>query len=249
MEKTVLALVLLCITAAQGQSEHSEQASVNNITQLAHTKGGGSAANGIQLQDRRATGTTGEATGSQSTCQSDISEKLGAVTVKLEAVEARLSASESRAAEQSATLSELRRQIAEWAGRPQVAFSAALGQNGPTGPFNAETTLIYRLVFTNIGNAYNPSTGIFTAPVRGVYYFSFTARGSGSSHVGVRLFKNGQPMVTAYGAKSPEDEFTGANRVILQLEVGQQVYLRLFAHVSDNVNNYNTFSGFLLFSE
>ncbi|XP_047460077.1 uncharacterized protein LOC125019359 [Mugil cephalus] len=40
----------------------------------------------------------------------------------------------------------------------QVAFSASLlaSGSGTTGPFNALTTLVFRHVVTNIGNAYNP---------------------------------------------------------------------------------------------
>lgn len=43
----------------------------------------------------------------------------------------------------------------------QVAFSAALSASGElrVGPSNDYTTLVYKHVMSNIGNAYNPLTG------------------------------------------------------------------------------------------
>lgn len=41
----------------------------------------------------------------------------------------------------------------------QVIFSAAAGGTGVIGPINADITLIYRTVITNIGSAYSPITG------------------------------------------------------------------------------------------
>ena len=49
--------------------------------------------------------------------------------------------------------------------RTKVMFSAAVGQGDkPIGPFNTDTTLIYRRVITNIGGAYSPSTGNSQSP-------------------------------------------------------------------------------------
>ena len=43
--------------------------------------------------------------------------------------------------------------------KPKVAFYTALTNNGRIGPYNTAITLRYSKVFTNVGNAYNPSTG------------------------------------------------------------------------------------------
>ncbi|CDQ85944.1 unnamed protein product [Oncorhynchus mykiss] len=116
-------------------------------------------------------------------------------------------------------------------------------------PFNTEITLIYKNVYTNIGSAYNPSTGIFTAPVRGVYYFSFSGHNSSSRPMGLRLMNNGEQMITVYNHVSGNRYETATNGISLQLNVGEHVYMQLCANtwIFDNSNNHRTFIGHLLF--
>uniref|UniRef100_A0A8C6UL81 C1q domain-containing protein n=1 Tax=Neogobius melanostomus TaxID=47308 RepID=A0A8C6UL81_9GOBI len=134
----------------------------------------------------------------------------------------------------------------------QVAFSASLlaSGSGNVGPFNTHKTLVFKYIFSNIGNAYNPSTGFFTAPVSGAYQFEFYigAHGHSSHASGVMLVKNGEHIFMAWEQQS-NGYGTSANGATLLLEAGDVVFLRLWQNtrIYGNENHISTFSGHLLF--
>ncbi|XP_048035802.1 complement C1q-like protein 4 [Megalobrama amblycephala] len=132
----------------------------------------------------------------------------------------------------------------------EIAFSAALMESGDgyIGPFTTEITLTYRKVFTNIGNAYNPITGVFTAPLKGAYMFRVSVYGHGGITAGAFIVKNRERVVIAYDVQA-QDRLNSSNGVVLILEVGDVVHVRLESgrRIFDTQSNHNTFSGFLLF--
>ncbi|XP_040921381.1 heavy metal-binding protein HIP-like [Toxotes jaculatrix] len=143
-------------------------------------------------------------------------------------------------------LDEIQKTIA--ASDMKLAFSAGLSNSGKIGPFNTETPLIYSRVFTNIGEAYNPTTGIFTAPIKGVYYFRFTAfNNKNGEWVAVNLYHNGQRIL--HNSELATGHTFIANGLILQLEQGSVVSMRLQQNCGlyDDSSTLNTFSGFLLY--
>ncbi|KAK9979094.1 hypothetical protein ABG768_012539 [Culter alburnus] len=131
----------------------------------------------------------------------------------------------------------------------KVAFGATLGSNGDFGPFNTPVTLVYNNVYVNEGGAYNPSTGIFTAPVRGAYFFSFSGHNRSSKVLNLGLFKNEQQMVIAFNHPFGDRYESTANSISLTLERGDRVYVRLreTSWVFDNYSHHNSFVGHLLF--
>ncbi|XP_019130099.1 heavy metal-binding protein HIP [Larimichthys crocea] len=156
------------------------------------------------------------------------------------ALEARMSSSEKE-------VEELKKENTE---RPKVAFSVGLTNEGHVGPFNTDVTLKFTKIFTNIGQAYSPITGIFTAPVRGAYYFRFTVFDNRAlSWLRINVYHNGKRMMW----NSVYNDDTGnvflSNALVLQLEKGDVIYTVLPSNsgVADYSDNLTCFDGFLLF--
>ncbi|XP_063324723.1 complement C1q tumor necrosis factor-related protein 6-like [Pelmatolapia mariae] len=129
--------------------------------------------------------------------------------------------------------------------RNTVIFSAGIGGGSPLGPFNTDQTIIYDRVFVNTGNAYNVFTGIFTAPVSGVYYFTYFCHSGGVRKTSLHLYKNNEVILHIHDHQSADAADNGGNAVFLQLQQGDTVYVHLKAntHVyrSSTVTNFSRY--------
>ncbi|XP_012680903.2 cerebellin 11 [Clupea harengus] len=163
-----------------------------------------------------------------------------------------LKALRSLVGEISARLNATQRELEQERADKRVAFTASMLStvNRNHGPFDRETNLIFEKVLTNVGNAYNANTGVFTAPVKGLYFFRYSGRAFSGKDMGLSIFKGSSRIVSSYDHQSGDTNDSISNGVALELDVGDVVYMRLWINswiFVDSRYNYCTFSGFLVF--
>ena len=130
-----------------------------------------------------------------------------------------------------------------------MAFYAVLSQS-LSGIANHEV-IKFDHVKTNVGEAYNPESGEFEAPVAGTYAFHWVHTNHDGTYMTTELYANDQIYGKAVSDSGDHnDRSVGSNFVILQLEKGDKVWIR----ASDNWHNgkmlgeyLSTFSGYRLF--
>ncbi|TGZ74558.1 hypothetical protein CRM22_000867 [Opisthorchis felineus] len=130
----------------------------------------------------------------------------------------------------------------------QVAFFAGLEYNIVEKPTDPNPRVIMNRVITNVGRAYDATTGEFTAPVDGIYILAVAVSAQGKARAAVRLMHNEQPIFDIWSESSPWS--TTSNQAILVLGKGDRIWLsiREGAHYLHGYM-YSTFSGYLLYEQ
>ena len=126
----------------------------------------------------------------------------------------------------------------------KVIFSAVRD----TGSISPGTIITYNKLVTNVGNAMNANDGRFTAPISGIYYFSFNGMTDKSSHyIFIDIWKNDVEQFEISDNDSNNNELLSYAWTMV-LEENDEVHLRvqgpkgLFVSTSDPV----WFNGYLL---
>ncbi|CAG2223530.1 C1QL [Mytilus edulis] len=124
--------------------------------------------------------------------------------------------------------------------RETVAFSAYRKSHQD---LSKGTKILFNQVWTNVGNGYNPSTGIFTAPNACLYHITAVVMSAHGDDLYLRLYHNGLAMSGSYN--DGDGYKTGTFDIVLNLQKGDKVYIaaqRIDKIYSDG-NTYVTFSG------
>ena len=112
------------------------------------------------------------------------------------------------------------------------------------GDYSKESSAIaWNMVQSNIGNAMNPASGVFTAPRDGVYHFHFSGMSSSVSHFTIYLRLNGQGVGRARASNS---RTSASIHSTLKLKKGDAIDLFLFrGSLYGGTDDYSHFTGWL----
>ncbi|XP_052771228.1 complement C1q tumor necrosis factor-related protein 3-like [Mya arenaria] len=111
-------------------------------------------------------------------------------------------------------------------------------------------TILFDNVITNVGNAYDPNSGMFTAPVDGVYVFTAVLMVNSNHAEYLELISGGVKITDVYAdAHNINAHVSTSKTWVLELTAGTRVWLRTTAYENESQihgNSHSMFSGFLL---
>ena len=113
------------------------------------------------------------------------------------------------------------------------------------------TTIPFQIERLNVGGGMNITSGIFTAPKSGIYFFSFTGLKSNSNttNLDVELFHNSN-YITRATTQNVAGLFTVTLSSTLSLNSGDQISLQLVqGQLYDSYAHHTNFNGMLLQEE
>ena len=112
--------------------------------------------------------------------------------------------------------------------------------------------VIWESIITNVGGGYQPTTGEFTCPQDGLYYFavSVTSHATEGKRAHLHIMHNGNAVVTTLAYANPAFDSSTVSAV-MECTNGQKVWVQCKAGVTCSVlgytqEKYSSFSGFLI---
>lgn len=111
------------------------------------------------------------------------------------------------------------------------------------------TTIVkFDKLWMNNLNAYDVTTGVFTAPMPGLYHFAAVVMSESAKVLFLNLWHNDTQMAGSY--TNGDGHKTGTIDVVLSVKKGDRIYIRCRNNTTQkiysNSDNYSTFSGYLI---
>nr|KAG5689363.1 hypothetical protein BaRGS_019737 [Batillaria attramentaria] len=126
-----------------------------------------------------------------------------------------------------------------------VRFKNDDGNNGIH--LGQRSTLKFDNVITNLGDGYKPLTGVFTAPVAGLYVFSLTAMATnGRDPAELAIVMQGTDLARTWGAGKHDIEDQSTKTVSAYLDEGDQVWVAQRRGDGIRGDWWTSFTGFLV---
>ena len=97
-------------------------------------------------------------------------------------------------------------------------------------------------IVTNNGNGFDQNTGIFRAPVSGLYLFSASVVSLPGMELRCALVHNGNTVANIFAGDGTTNS-SGSKSILLDLSPNDDVWVKII-HESDNVNGFD-FSSFM----
>ncbi|ESO03893.1 hypothetical protein HELRODRAFT_172920 [Helobdella robusta] len=129
-------------------------------------------------------------------------------------------------------------------GFARVAFSVVRTQK--LGPVGQDTTITFDLVLSNVGDSFDVYSSHFICKVNGTYFFTAHVVSQNSTSISAWLMMNSRHRSPLHSNRVDTGFSTGSQSVVFNLKKGDHVWLLLEKH-SAILNDYTSFSGFLLF--
>lgn len=133
-----------------------------------------------------------------------------------------------------------------------VEFFALLSKSAL---YSTGNTIIYDVAATNVGGGYSPQTGVFTAPVAGMYKIQAYAVTFGNNYVCLKLKCKGVYLFILCDHSPVGDYDAAGNAGYVHLDQGQTCHMEsrdnnvYFHRINSGGAEANSFSGHLIYSD
>ena len=99
--------------------------------------------------------------------------------------------------------------------------------------FNKDAILVFETVIVNEGEHYDPYDGVFVAPQKGVYLFSWTVSGTGTKYIVTELVVE-QNTISSAGEHNGGGHPSGSMTALCKMEKGDHAWIRTTGLTSEH---------------